>query len=322
MTYFVTILTPDSAWSCVMQCTLPTEGMRSIISTVSISLEGFLPSILLLVMIIVTVVIVAVILVVVVVAVIAVMIIGLPPKFEVFEAVTFPSMLWGSPPMKASISFSEFGTMFGHKTANSWNLLTPGDNASSVRVPVANVTLFSSAQLLREYIDSVRSNQRMRISLSPVFLLGLSAFAMAAACASRAAAMPSVMKISQKESESRELNIDGDHHVKGQLLWKTVLSWRTVECKFNGKITIVILVRDRSPRGKGQGSLETRLGHVWELEDDVLKLHDDLLRLRTRLKWCLSPYGAAICLGPKERMWSFCNQQEDLEVLVIWLLMK
>ncbi|GJU61910.1 hypothetical protein Tco_1243745 [Tanacetum coccineum] len=72
----------------------------------------------------------------------------------------------------------------------------------------------------------------------------------------------------------------------------------------------------------GQGSLETRLGHVWELEDDVLKQHDDLLRLGTRLKWCLSPCGAAAYLGPKERMWSFCNQGEDLEELVIWLLMK
>ncbi|GJU92490.1 hypothetical protein Tco_1304913 [Tanacetum coccineum] len=57
MAYFVTILTPDSARSCVMQCTLPVQGMRSIIST---SPEGFLPSILLLVVIIVTVVIVVV----------------------------------------------------------------------------------------------------------------------------------------------------------------------------------------------------------------------------------------------------------------------
>ncbi|GKE01304.1 hypothetical protein Tco_1389287, partial [Tanacetum coccineum] len=52
------------------ECTLPTEGMRSIISTVSISLEGFLPSILFLLMIIVAVVIVAVILVVLVVAIV------------------------------------------------------------------------------------------------------------------------------------------------------------------------------------------------------------------------------------------------------------
>ncbi|GJU89301.1 hypothetical protein Tco_1301724 [Tanacetum coccineum] len=72
MAYFVTILTPDSARSCVMQCILPTQGMRSIISTVFISPEGSLPSILLLVVIIVTVIIVVVtvILVVVVVAII------------------------------------------------------------------------------------------------------------------------------------------------------------------------------------------------------------------------------------------------------------
>ncbi|GKB55223.1 hypothetical protein Tco_0905976, partial [Tanacetum coccineum] len=65
MAYFVAILTSDSAWSCVIQCTLPTEGMRSIISMISISLEGFLPSILLLMVIIVAVVIVTVIWVVI-----------------------------------------------------------------------------------------------------------------------------------------------------------------------------------------------------------------------------------------------------------------
>ncbi|GKC40818.1 hypothetical protein Tco_1053202 [Tanacetum coccineum] len=32
-------------------------------------------------------------------------------------------MLLGNPPMKTSMSFSEFGTIVGHKTANSWNLL-------------------------------------------------------------------------------------------------------------------------------------------------------------------------------------------------------
>nr|GEW89249.1 hypothetical protein [Tanacetum cinerariifolium] len=40
-----------------------------------------------------------------------------------FKAVTFPSILLGNPLMKTSMSFSEFGTMFGHKSANSWNLL-------------------------------------------------------------------------------------------------------------------------------------------------------------------------------------------------------
>ncbi|GJS67409.1 hypothetical protein Tco_0681973 [Tanacetum coccineum] len=158
------------------------------------SLEGFLPSILLLVMIIVAVVIVAVILVVVVVAivgvVIVVMIIGvfvivtiirvvvvvvvgvsfiLKLSFMII-AVTFPSMLWGSPQMKASISFSEFDTMFGHKTANSWNLLTLGDP----------ISLFYSDRL-GVCIPPGQGIIGQGISLGPVFLLGLLAFSMAAA---------------------------------------------------------------------------------------------------------------------------------------------
>ncbi|GJZ03578.1 hypothetical protein Tco_0536853 [Tanacetum coccineum] len=72
MAYFVTILTFDGTRSCVMQSALLTKGMRSIISMVSISLEGFLPSILLLV---VTVVIVTVILVVVIVAIVGVVVV-------------------------------------------------------------------------------------------------------------------------------------------------------------------------------------------------------------------------------------------------------
>ncbi|GKA17897.1 hypothetical protein Tco_0697734 [Tanacetum coccineum] len=67
----------DQAKKGLIICTLPTQGTRSIISTISISPEGFLPSILLLVVIIVTVVIVVVmvILVVVVVAIIGVVIV-------------------------------------------------------------------------------------------------------------------------------------------------------------------------------------------------------------------------------------------------------
>ncbi|GJT08971.1 putative reverse transcriptase domain-containing protein [Tanacetum coccineum] len=114
----------------------------------SIGPKGFLPSILLLVVIIVVVVIVVVTVVLVVVVV------------EGFEAVIFPSILLGNPPMKASMSFSVFGIMFRHKIANSWNLLMFGyafhqDKASSVRVPVANVTLFSLAHLLQENTNSV-----------------------------------------------------------------------------------------------------------------------------------------------------------------------
>ncbi|GJS33352.1 hypothetical protein Tco_0531734 [Tanacetum coccineum] len=55
------------------------------------------------------------------------------------------------------------------------------DKASSVRVPVANFTLQSSVQFLQENTDSVRA------SPCPVFLLVLSAFAMVATYASRAA---------------------------------------------------------------------------------------------------------------------------------------
>nr|GEX99634.1 hypothetical protein [Tanacetum cinerariifolium] len=42
-------------------------------------------------------------------------------EFEVLKP--FPSILLGNPSMKTSISLSEFGTIVGHKVANSWNLL-------------------------------------------------------------------------------------------------------------------------------------------------------------------------------------------------------
>ncbi|GJY58705.1 hypothetical protein Tco_0458597 [Tanacetum coccineum] len=78
-------------------CTLPTHGMRCIISMVSISPEGFLPSMLLLVVIIVTVVIVVVtvILVVVVVAITGVVfckisMLHVPPENNEFEGEIFP----------------------------------------------------------------------------------------------------------------------------------------------------------------------------------------------------------------------------------------
>ncbi|GJR14397.1 hypothetical protein Tco_0797049 [Tanacetum coccineum] len=58
-----------------LMCTLPTHGMKSIISTVSISPEGFRPSILLLVVIIVMVVIVVVMVILVVVVVVVVVVI-------------------------------------------------------------------------------------------------------------------------------------------------------------------------------------------------------------------------------------------------------
>ncbi|GJV83347.1 hypothetical protein Tco_1523245 [Tanacetum coccineum] len=65
----------------------------------------------------------------------------------------------------------------------SWAKEFHQDRASSVKVPVANFTLQSSVQLLRENTNSVRSNQQIRASLG---LVVLSVFAMLAACASRA----------------------------------------------------------------------------------------------------------------------------------------
>ncbi|GJT20415.1 hypothetical protein Tco_0890352 [Tanacetum coccineum] len=106
-----------------------TQGTVSSIPIVgSISPEGFLPPILLLVVIIVMVVIVAVILVVVVVAIVRVVIVvAIIGVVVVVGGVSFiiklSFVIIGNPPMKTFMSFLEFGTMFGHKTANSWNLL-------------------------------------------------------------------------------------------------------------------------------------------------------------------------------------------------------
>nr|GEW60903.1 hypothetical protein [Tanacetum cinerariifolium] len=90
--------------------------------------DGFLPSIMLLVVTIVSVVIVLVSVILVVVLVSS--IVKLSFVITGFEAVTFPSILQGNPPMKTSIIFSEYGTIVGHKTANSWNLLTGGAKRS------------------------------------------------------------------------------------------------------------------------------------------------------------------------------------------------
>ncbi|GJY25645.1 hypothetical protein Tco_0400371 [Tanacetum coccineum] len=73
-----------------------------------------------------------------------------------------------------------------------WAYAFHQDKASSVRVPVANVTLSSSAHLLRENTDSFPLFAT-GISLGSVFLLGLLALAIVAACASKAAAMPSAI---------------------------------------------------------------------------------------------------------------------------------
>nr|GEX95202.1 hypothetical protein [Tanacetum cinerariifolium] len=93
----------------------------------SISSDGFLPFILMVVVIMVMVIIVAVDLEIVVAVIVRVVIV-----VTGFEAITFPSILLGNPLIKTSMSFSEFGTMFGHKSANSWNLLMKRMDASYV----------------------------------------------------------------------------------------------------------------------------------------------------------------------------------------------
>ncbi|GJS71066.1 zinc finger, CCHC-type containing protein, partial [Tanacetum coccineum] len=130
MTYPVASLTLDSARSYVMQgAPFTKRSISSIPIGGSISPEGFLPSILLMVFM-VTVVIVAVIL------------------------------------LACSIPIG-------------WAYAFHQDKASLVKVPVQMFILFYSDQLYGENTDLVR------VSLGPVFLLGLSVFAMVAACASR-----------------------------------------------------------------------------------------------------------------------------------------
>nr|GEU62569.1 hypothetical protein [Tanacetum cinerariifolium] len=116
--------------------------MRSIISMVSISFEGFLPSILLLVVIIVAVVIVVVILVVVVIDAIVGVVIFI-----------------------ASIRVVVVVMIIG--------IVVIVDGGVSHIIKLSFVII--------------------GISLGPVFLLGLSAFTMAATYASRAAATPSII---------------------------------------------------------------------------------------------------------------------------------
>ncbi|GKF98193.1 hypothetical protein Tco_0296976, partial [Tanacetum coccineum] len=75
-----------------------------------------------------------------------------------------------------------------------WACAFHQDKASSVKVPVENVTLSSSAHLLRENTDSFPLFAT-GISQDSVFLLELSEFAMAAACAFRAEEMPSLIRL-------------------------------------------------------------------------------------------------------------------------------
>ncbi|GJS58859.1 hypothetical protein Tco_0653643 [Tanacetum coccineum] len=69
---------------------------------------------------------------------------------------------------------------------SSWAYAFHQDKASSVRVPVANVTLFYSTHLLRENTDSFPLFA-IGVPIGPLFLLGLLVPAIVTACASRAA---------------------------------------------------------------------------------------------------------------------------------------
>ncbi|GKB58224.1 hypothetical protein Tco_0914410 [Tanacetum coccineum] len=147
-----------------------TQGRGSSIPIVgSVSPKGFLPPILLLVVIIVTVVIVAVILVVVVVAIVRVVIVvAIIGVVVVVGGVSFiiklSFVIIGNTPMKASMSFSEFGTMFGQKNSNSWNLLIPDDPVGLFYPNRLGICIPSRQGIIG-------------VSLGPMFLLGLSAFA-------------------------------------------------------------------------------------------------------------------------------------------------
>ncbi|GJW54528.1 hypothetical protein Tco_0098613 [Tanacetum coccineum] len=156
MTHFVASPTLDSAISCVMQGASCTQRKVSMVSFGRISPNSFLSSILLVVVIIVTVVIVVVILIVVVVAIVGVIIVVV--IFGVVVVVDGVSLIF-------QFSFMIIG--FLHRIASvqvillacsipiGWAYAFHQDKASLVRVPVANVTLSSSAHLLRENTDSV-----------------------------------------------------------------------------------------------------------------------------------------------------------------------
>ncbi|GJV66347.1 hypothetical protein Tco_1477175 [Tanacetum coccineum] len=117
--------------------------------------------------------------------------VGVTVVVVVENAVTFPSILRGNPPMKTSIIFLESGTIVDtrfnpgnlshicleiiplhsqmvkfvfHLLDLSWAKDFYQDRASSVKVPVANFTLQSSVQFLRENTNLVRSNQRISLT--------------------------------------------------------------------------------------------------------------------------------------------------------------
>ncbi|GJU81887.1 hypothetical protein Tco_1284252 [Tanacetum coccineum] len=134
-----------------------------------ISPEGFLPSILLLVVIIVSVVIIAVILVVVVIAIVGVVIVVMFIRIIVVVG-------------GVSSIFKPLFVFIG------WAYAFHQDRASSVTVPVANFPVFATG-----------------VPVGPVFLLGLLALAIVASCASKATAMPSAISCWMAAKDSTKI---------------------------------------------------------------------------------------------------------------------
>nr|GEX62851.1 reverse transcriptase domain-containing protein [Tanacetum cinerariifolium] len=225
-------------------CTFPTEGMMSIISMVLISLEGFLPSILLLVVIIVAVVIVAVILVVVVIdAIVGVVIVV------------------------ASIGVVVVFMIIG--------IVVIVDGGVSHIIKLFFVII--------------------------VFLLGLSAFAMAAACASRAAATPSVisswMVASVITGVADELNIGDSDNTgdRGKIAGRAITTWGG---GMNQASTSSTLLSNTIPNTKGEmKAITTQSGVAYEgpsipTNPSPKKRIDPLLVLKESPKTFSSKWGS------------------------------
>ncbi|GJX55365.1 hypothetical protein Tco_0285262 [Tanacetum coccineum] len=165
-------------------CTLPTQGMRSIISMVSISPEGFMPSILLLVVIIVTVVIVVVtvILVVVVVAIIRVVIVVMIIGVVVVVMIIGLVVVVVSSISKFLFVIIEFEAF--EERNISFILLGPGISCRLAHSKMFGIGILPGQGILGESTSS-KFHFAVLVSLGPVFLFGLSVLAMVAACASR-----------------------------------------------------------------------------------------------------------------------------------------
>ncbi|GJU87833.1 hypothetical protein Tco_1295379 [Tanacetum coccineum] len=185
-----------------MQCTLPTQGMRSIISTVSISPEGFLPSILLLMVIIVTVVMVTVILVVVVVAIVGVVIvvaiIGVFVIVMIIRVVVVVVVGSVPPIIKLSFVIIEFGGLSGNISFQNFWVEPPKDFLKLPEFCLGEI-LIGQEPFQFGPGDLVGLFNSEGISLGPVFLLGLSAFAMVVSYASKVGVIPLVISAIQRK---------------------------------------------------------------------------------------------------------------------------